>query len=351
MNTRSVRRSLHLLTSAMLAALVLAGCGSDDSGESNDSSGSDVAGEDGAAANDGAFPVTIEHALGETTIESAPERVATWGPTGQDITLALGVTPVAMPHIEYGGDDDGVLPWFREELGDSELPALVPNVSGEEIPYEALAEAQPDVILAVYSGITAEQYETLSQIAPTVAYPDAPWSTPWQDQTRVIGEALGLAAEADQLVTDTEAYLDQMAADYPQLDGKTFIYSTEDDGQLGIFTSDDVRVRLLTDLGLTVAPYVDENATGDTVYYFVSAELAADIDTDILVAWFNDPSAADAFAADPLFSQNPAMQSGAYAPIVGESYVAASSAPSVLSIPWMLDDYVPQLAEAADAAN
>jgi len=345
-NTRRVRRRLHLFTAALLTAAVMAGCGAGDSdGEAGDRA------PDGPTANEDAFPVTIDHALGETTIETAPERVVTWGPSGQDVALALGVTPVAMPYFEYGGDEDGVLPWVREELGDAELPTLLPNAAGEEIPYEAIAEAQPDVILAVYSGITAEQYETLSQIAPTVAYPDAPWSTPWQEQTRVIGEALGLADQAEQLVADTEAYLEQTAADYPQLAGKTFVYATEDDGQLGIFTSDDVRVALLTDLGMTVAPYVDENATGDTVYYYVSAELAAGIDTDILVAWFNDQQAADAFAANPLFAQNPAMKAGAYAPIIGESYVAASSAPSVLSIPWMLDDYVPQLAQAADAAS
>jgi iron complex transport system substrate-binding protein len=44
----------------------------------------------------------------------------------------------------------------------------------------------------------------------------------------------------------------------------------------------------------------------------------------------------------------PAVKEGRFAPIVGESFVAATSAPSVLSIPWMLDRYVPELAKAAD---
>ena len=51
---------------------------------------------------------------------------------------------------------------------------------GEAPPYEELIEAAPDVILAPYSGITEEQYELLSEIAPTVAYPDGPWTTPWR---------------------------------------------------------------------------------------------------------------------------------------------------------------------------
>nr|WP_246401900.1 ABC transporter substrate-binding protein [Jiangella mangrovi] len=256
-----------------------------------------------------------------------------------------------MPVIDYGGDDEGVLPWVREALGEEDLPALVPNVAGEEIPYEAIADTQPDVILAVYSGITQEEYDTLSAIAPTVAYPDAPWSTPWQEQTTIIGEALGRSAEAEGLVADTEEYLATRSDEYPELAGTSFAYGAENAGQLALYTSDDVRVRLLADLGMTVTPYVDENAPGDAVYYDVSPELVGDIESDVFVAWFNDDAAAEAFAANPAYARIPAVAAGAFAPVVGESYVAASSAPSVLSIPWMLDDYLPQLAEAAAASG
>ncbi|TDD66295.1 iron-siderophore ABC transporter substrate-binding protein [Jiangella aurantiaca] len=333
---------------ALLGAAALAGCGS--GADSSDDDSGDTTGS-AAAADDAAFPVTIKHALGEATIEEAPERVVTWGPSNQDSVLALGVTPVAMPFFDYGGDDEGVLPWVREALGDADLPELLPNAAGEEIPYEAIAEAQPDVILAVYSGLTQEEYDTLSAIAPTVAYPDAPWSTPWQEQTRVIGQALGRSAEAEQLVTATEEYLATRTDEYPELAGATFAYGAEDGAQLALYTSDDVRVRLLTDLGMTLAPYVDEHAEGDGVYYYVSPELAGDIESDVFVAWFNDQAAADVFAANPAYAQIPAVAAGAFAPIAGEDYVTASSAPSVLSIPWMLDEYLPQLADAVTASG
>lgn len=336
----TLRRLPTFLLALLLGAAVLGGCGSRDGG----SSGSGGGGE-------GDFPITIDHALGSTTIESAPQRVATWGPSGQDIAIALGVNPVAMPVINYGGDDEGVLPWVREALGDDDVPALIPNAAGEEIPYEAIAEAQPDLILAVYSGITQEEYATLSAIAPTVAYPDAPWSTPWQEQTRVTGQALGRVAEAEQLIATTEEYLATRTDQFPELDGTTFAYGAENAGQLALYTSDDVRVKLLTDLGMTVAPYVDANAVGGAVYYDVSPELVGDIESDVFIAWFGDQAAADTFTANPAYAQIPAVAAGAFAPIVGESYVAASSAPSVLSIPWMLDDYLPQLAEAAAAGT
>ena len=42
-----------------------------------------------------AFPVTIEHAFGETTIESKPERIATVAWANHEVPLALGVVPSA----------------------------------------------------------------------------------------------------------------------------------------------------------------------------------------------------------------------------------------------------------------
>ncbi|SEE45574.1 iron-siderophore ABC transporter substrate-binding protein [Jiangella alba] len=340
-------RRLPTFLLALLLGAALAGCGSDD-----DASGDDGgSGDDTNAAGSDGFPVTIEHALGSATLEEAPERVVTWGPSNQDAVLALGVVPVAMPFFDYGGDDEGVLPWVRENLGDAELPALLPNASGEEIPYEAIAEEQPDVIVAVYSGITQEEYDTLSAIAPTVAYPDGPWSTSWQDQTTIIGAALGRSAQAGELVAETEEYLATRTDEFPELAGTTFAYGAEDGAQLALYTSDDVRVRLLTDLGMTLAPYVDEHAEGDGVYYYVSPELAGDIEADVFIGWFNDQVAADAFAASPAYAQLPAVAAGAFAPIAGEDYVTASSAPTVLSIPWMLDDYLPQLAAATAAGE
>ena len=38
--------------------------------------------------------MTIEHAFGETTIETEPKRVATLGWSDQDNAVALGVVPV-----------------------------------------------------------------------------------------------------------------------------------------------------------------------------------------------------------------------------------------------------------------
>ncbi|MFR9804726.1 iron-siderophore ABC transporter substrate-binding protein [Pseudonocardia sp. RS010] len=327
------RRSL-VRSAVGLAALTVAGCASE--------------GGAGASAAGGEFPVTISHRLGTTTIEAEPTRVATVSAANQDVAIALGVVPVAMPFVDYGGDAEGVLPWVREALAGKPMPQVVGR-SLEPIAFEEVAAAQPDLILATYSGLTQDEYDTLSRIAPVVAYPDAPYATSWQEQTRIAGRALGRSTRAEELVVVTQSRLAAAAEEYPQLAGATFAYTGGmDGGQLGIFRPTDVRVRLLEDLGMTSAPFVEQHApAGDAVYYTVSAELVPRLQSDLLVGFFGTPDLDAAFRAEPAVQAMPAVQAGGYAPIVGADRVAASSSPSVLSIPWVLDAYLPILAEAA----
>src|SRR3546814_11331211 len=70
----------------------------------------------------------------------------------------------------------------------AELPTILPNQ--DEAPFEAIAAARPDMIMAAYSGITAEEYELLSAIAPVVAYPGEAWATPWQELIEIVGTSL-----------------------------------------------------------------------------------------------------------------------------------------------------------------
>ncbi|GIT80545.1 periplasmic binding protein [Leifsonia sp. LS1] len=342
---RGRRRSrLALIASAVVAsaALVLTGCSAGGAGAESTSS-----------SDTGAFPVTIDSALGKTTIDSQPKRIATWGWGAQDIVLALGIVPVAMPAFTYGGDKDGVLPWDADKI--KELKGATPQIISSdtgEVPFEAFVKAKPDVILAPYSGLTQAEFDTLSKIAPVVAYPDKPWATSWQDQTAIVGKALGLSGEADALLTKTKDDIATLAAKYPVLKDKTFFYAAANQpGVLNVYRAEDPRVQLLNDLGLKNSASIAELDTSKddgSFFYQLSYENLSKIDTDLLVMYFDKQSSVDAFTADPLVAAMPAIKEGRFAPIVGESFVAATSAPSVLAIPWMLDKYVPQLAAAAE---
>ncbi|WP_380167946.1 ABC transporter substrate-binding protein [Jannaschia sp. R86511] len=342
-------RRAALLAGAVATALLAAACGSADSG----SEASPAAAPASAAAEGGGtLPVTIEHAFGETTIDETPERVVTLGWGSTDAAIALGVVPVAIPLATYGADEDGLLPWVADALDEqgAETPELIPDTDG--IPFEQVAAQQPDVILAVYSGITAEDYETLSQIAPTVAYPDQAWSTPWRDVVLTVGEALGAPEEAAQVVADADAEVAAAAEANPELAGRTVAAVADTADAFYVYEEADPRVEFLTDLGMEVAPSVSELSTGEsTFFYTLSPELVGGLTSDVLLSYSDTPEAAEAFLAKPYAATLPQVQAGAVASIEGQALVSSVSPPTALSLTYGLDTYVEELSAAVANAG
>lgn len=307
-----------------------------------------------AAADDTAFPVTIEHAFGETTIESKPERVATVSWANQEAALALGVVPVGMPAVTWGDDDgDGVLPWVEdklEELG-AETPVLFDEAEG--IDFEGVADTQPDVILAAYSGLTQEDYDTLSKIAPVVAYPDVAWGTTWQELTTINGTALGLKDEAETLVADLTDQLDELTAAQPDIAGKTTMFSSFDAtnlAEIGFYSLQDPRQLFLQDLGMAPAATVTEQSENTDQFWITNSteEVERFSDLDVLVTYGDDTTLAT-MQADPLLSRIPAVANGSVVVLpIANAPLSAAVNPSPLSIPNPLTaEYVDLLGEAA----
>jgi len=299
-----------------------------------------------AASN---FPVTIKHAFGETTIKQQPTRVAAWGYGSADAVLALGVVPVAIPKQSYGADKQGLLPWTKEKLTElgAKTPALLTNPTGStEVPMEEIAKAEPDVILANYSGITATQYATLSKIAPTVAYPDKPWATPWQDVVTTIGKALGRTAEAKKVLADIDEQVKQKAADYPQLKGKTVAAVWDTGDAFYVYKPSDPRVGFLTDLGMVSAPSVTKLAPEDDNFsYTLSYEQLSKLNSDVLLVYADSQKQVDTFLGKSYAKSMRQVQKGAIAPVVGPEFVTAVSPPTALSLTWALDGYLKDLAK------
>ncbi|PFG20221.1 iron-siderophore ABC transporter substrate-binding protein [Serinibacter salmoneus] len=347
---------------ALFATLALAACSSStDTAEETEaatSGGAESATDfEGDGAASGSFPVTIEHAYGETVIESAPERVASvaWG--NHEAALALGVVPVGMASASWGDDDgDGVLPWVAEtlqELG-AETPVLFDETEG--IDFEGVADTNPDLILAAYSGLTQEDYDTLSQIAPVVAFPETAWATTWQETLLVNGAALGLQAEAEELVTQLEAEQAELVSGYPSLAGQRTIFSYYDPtnlSTLGFYTLLDPRAAYLTEIGLSPAPVVETASEGSTEFWaaYTTEEIEQYEDVQVIVT-YGDDTTIGAWQGDPLISRIPAVADGAVAVLTDNTPIAAAANPSPLSIgsTWG-NDYIALVAEAAEQAS
>jgi len=333
--------SLIILTFALLAT----GCSS--TTEKNQDKSMDG---ESASVN---YPITVKHAYGETVIEKEPKNVVSISWSNQDTPLALGVVPVGVSKANYGKtDEDGLLSWTGEkykELG-ADKPVVFDDVDG--LDYEAISNSSPDVILAAYSGITKEEYDLLSKIAPVVAYPKLAWQTYWRDQITINSTAMGKKDEGDKLVSDLDKLIAEKTAEYPSIKGKkvAFCYfSPTDLGKFYIYTSTDPRAAYLNDLGLVEAESVKELAkTSNSFALEISSENIDQLkDVDIIVAYGND-ALLKQLQSDNLLGTLPAIKNGAVALIEDGSSLAASATPSALSIPATIDEYLKIIGEAAN---
>ncbi|MBB6731494.1 iron-siderophore ABC transporter substrate-binding protein [Cohnella zeiphila] len=343
-----------LISFVLILALTLAGCSSSNS--SSDPSPSESASasaeapgtETPASASqdaDSEYPIVIKHAFGETVIKSKPKRVATIQWANQDVALALGVVPVGFSAANYGvQDDSGLLPWTAKKL--KELGESSPNVfqDTDGLDFEAISDSNPDVILAAYSGITQEDYDILSKIAPVVAYPTAPWLTTWREQVTMDAAGMGMKAEGEQLIKDTENLIRQKASEHPQIKGKKVVwvnFSAKDMSKLHIYTPADPRGSFLEELGMVYPESVTKQIADPGSYSMnLSAENADMLnDADILIGYGGD-DLYQAVKADPLLGQIPAIQRGSVVFIGDGTPLAASGNPNPLSIAYTIDEYL-----------
>jgi iron complex transport system substrate-binding protein len=325
MSHRPVRRAA-VLVAALSAVLGLAACGGSDD-ESEAATGSSA---------DGAFPVSIENQFGTTEIPSEPQRVVTVGFNDQDFVLALGVTPVGVRE-NLGDYDADNRPWAADQLADADFT----TVGGQEIDVEAVAALEPDLIVGVYSFIDQAVYDQLSGIAPTLAQTadHADGATPWQEQTLLTGRALGREDEAQELVDDVEAQFAAVAEQNPGWAGQSLALDFAGVGGSAhyLFGTDDLRTQFFTDLGFEVT------ATSTPV----SQEQLPLFDQDVLIGggYTEDEALADPlFAGLDVVSSDRTVYFGDYT----TDLMGALGYGSPLSLPFLLDQVAPALAQAAD---
>lgn len=317
--TRTLPRAATALAALAAAAVtVLAGCAAPETAPA-------------APAAAGAFPVTIPHAFGETTIEAAPQRVVAVGFNEADFVLALGVVPVGVRDF-FGEFDEAARPWAQEALGGAR-PA---DVGGRELNLEQVAAQEPDLVLGVYSFLDQTEYDALTRIAPTVAQPNTTNdAATWQEQTRVTGRALGRSARAEQVITDVEARFAQVRAQYPALEGANVPVDLYVEGTHYLLGTDDNRSQVFDGLGVAVPADTTE----------LSPETLFRLDGDALVVI---GATAEQIAADPVLGALPVVAEGrtVYTGGYETEFAGAVGFNSPLSLPRAMDIVAPQLAEA-----
>lgn len=352
---KNKKSNVLMLLVLLVAIFSLIGCSSAGSKEEKGSEKEEVnkSETDVAEEGDSQYPITITHALGETVIESKPERIVTIQWANHDVVLAMGKVPVGFSAANFGvQDESGLLPWTKEKL--DELGETDPNVfqDTDGLDFEAISDANPDVILAAYSGITEEEYQTLSEIAPVVAYPTAPWATTWREQVQYNALGMGMKEEGEQLIRDTENLIAEKLKEYPDIEGKKVVwvnFSAKDLSKLHIYTPVDSRVAFLEELGMTYPESVSTLITDPNSYSLnLSAEnVEALFDADLIVG-YGDDELYETIKADPLIGKIPAVERGSVAFITSDTPLVAAGTPNPLSIAYTIDEYLELIGAAIE---
>lgn len=351
MPSRRPTRPLAALLGLLLLAGLTSACGSDAGSEGSPATEGTSATtvEEGAASTtvaegDDPFPVTITHEFGTTEITERPERVVSVGYTEQDALLALGVIPVGVTDW-YGDQPFATWPWAQEALGDAE-PEVLDATDGFQ--YERIAALKPDLIIGTNAGMEADAYEQLAAIAPTIAQPEGAdgYFSRWDEQTLLIGRAVGLEDEAQALVDDVKADFAAAAEAHPEFAGTkaVFLQNAFYEGS-AIAYQDGLSTEFLTDLGFVVPPELDPFQTEDGGQAYIPVEQLEVLDVADVLIWGTEvPEDRDALEDEPLYENLEEVQDGK---LVFTDGVTAGAIyfTSVLSLPYVLDQLVPALAD------
>ena len=118
------------------------------------------------------------------------------------------------------------------------------------------------------------------------------------------------------------------------------------------YLPNDPRASYLDDLGLETPESILSLAETSEDFSVTISRENSDLlnDVDIMIV-YGDEGLLEAMQADALMSQIPAVRNCAVVLLDSNSALAAATTPSILSIPYAIDDYLSLLSEAANNIN
>ncbi len=255
----------------------------------------------GDTGDQGAFPRTIEHAMGETTIEERPTTVVALDSSFADAAAALETEVVAYTRYptsdsvpEYLGDDARYVEGGRE-VGELASPDV-----------EALYEVDADLIVSAkvrHEGI----YDQLPPDVPAV-FSETTGAT-WKDNIRLLAKALGKEELAEQKIDDYERRAAEIGDAIREKTGGTPTYSlvrfVEGEQTVRLYTTNSFGGIVLSDVGL--ARPEGQPDSDSEILVEVSQEEIGKLDADrIFVSTYEDDtteetSPKEEFQGNPLW--------------------------------------------------
>ena len=233
-------------------------------------------------------------------------------------------------------------PWAQDAVTSQ------PEELNGDLNFEQIASANPDVILAIWSGITQEDYDKLSKIAPVVAVPEGmgDYALSWDEQALTAGRVLGKEAEAQARVDAIRAQLADIAKAHPDWEGKTIAIANRWQDAVGAYTSNDIRPLLMSELGFVTPQVIDDAIDTNEFWVTFSMEDLSAIDTDLLM-WVTSTDDFSNILKVPARPYLDVVQDNREV-FLGTEVTGAFSFASLLSLSYAFDKMVPMIEAALD---
>lgn len=287
--------------------LVLSACGNDDSAAQP----SETATTATVAAT---RTVSTEH--GDVTVPGDPQRIVVLSGSLAGYLYALDAPVTATDTRVLGVTDlEGGFPPAWSAAATEEGTTALP--SGEELDLEAVAAAQPDLIIGGGQGITAVQaeelYDQLSAIAPTVLVPTT--TTAWEDQLSIVADAAGRSDAVSELTDAYDAKVEEVEAAITVPGGNAAFLLSLPNGKPYLIPSTAALPSLAGELGFTLDDVVTKAGnpqlygSGDS--FEVSTELLDQVaDAPVLFVVDVGGRSLEELKTDPLYAGLPAFTAG-----------------------------------------
>lgn len=286
----------------------------------------------------------IVHALGETCVPENPQRVTV---IDQGVTLehfvALGVQPLSAPLSNTMAD------YVRSGLS----AEVLDHGTSSEPNLESILASAPDLIIGWNAFITPELYETLSNIAPTVATPRVDFSD-WREDLVFVADVLNIPEKADEVLAEYDERIqsiqEALAAEEPVTISSIGTWSTN----IRLESEGSFSNPILAAVGLErpaaqiefISEYPDKLSWGQ-IDISIEEIIVADADHIFLLSYSASPDDEQAeteanLLNHPLWQQLEAVKAGNVHIIVGDVWLQGS----VIGAHFLLDDLATYLLEA-----
>ncbi|MEM9807794.1 MAG: iron-siderophore ABC transporter substrate-binding protein [Cyanobacteria bacterium P01_D01_bin.56] len=308
-----IHRPIRLLMLLLFVAVLSIAC------QSNSVEESPTAAETASAAVGDCR--IVAHEMGETEVCGQPQRVAVLSPHILDSVLSLGMQPFAYAQ----GSIVNSQTFDQPEV---QIPYLGPYVTTQPInlgsrrspSLERLAQLQPDVILGENWHIK-DQYDFLSQIAPTLLFSDVGPDDHqhWRYNINGIAKALDREEQAEALLA---RYPEQIAVAREKLapviaaHPRVLAIAPDDLAGTIFFMGDSTAANLLREIGFEIVMSEASSLLPDSNLP-ISVEVLPQIETDLIfvMAWSeNEPypreKIKEQWGNDPLLSKMFAFKDG-----------------------------------------